>query len=210
MSLRIRCSSCRRGTSGRHRFCTDCRGASSAHTTVYVAESGARIEVTTDAPSRPSSPRHGECSSASREAAYYGHHSSGSYTDAGRYLGRDERDIERDITNGYPYAYDPDTRQNYGAQGGTYVLPRVHPYAARYEYTSAGMQPGYYASHDGVYLSGTQRDSASSSHSGYREYRSESYHPQSSHARTQQTRGQGNQIQFVYSGTEGPDGEIVD
>lgn len=185
MSLKFRCSRCSRGTSSKNRSCSDCR-ASSGQTTVYVVESGARIEVTTDSPSRPSSSRHRGYSSSSRDAAYYGHPPAEPYRDAGR----------------------RDARHDHGAQSATYCRGRVHPYSDRYEYTSADRQP-VYAAYDGAYMSGAQRGRASSSHAGYRQSHSEGYYPQP-HAQTQQARGQGSQVQYVYSGTEGPDGEIID
>lgn len=202
MSLRIRCPNCRRGMSGKHGLCSDCRSSSSStQTTVYVRESGARIEVTTDSPTRSYSSHRGEYSSSGRSAE--------SYRDAGRYLGRDERDIHRDIANGYPQAYDRDTRHGHETHGAAYVRPRVHPYSDRYEYVSRETQSGF-PSHGGAYPSSAQRDNASSSYAGYRQSYSGSYQPQSSYARTQQPGGQGSQVQYVYSGTEGPDGEVID
>lgn len=200
--------------SGKHGLCTDCRASSSTHTTVYVAESGARIEVSTDSPSRSSSSRRGESRSNYSSADHHGEYSSysrstESYRDAGRYLGRDERDIEWDISNGYPYPYDRDTRQGHETHRAAYVRPRVHPYSDRYEYVSTETHSGY-PSHGGVYPSDAQRDGVSSSYAGYRQSRSEDYQHQSSYAQTQQPGGQGSQVQYVYSGTEGPDGEILD
>ncbi|KAG6355292.1 hypothetical protein INS49_003253 [Diaporthe citri] len=194
MSLRIRCPNCRRGMSGKHGLCTDCR-APSTQTTVHVVESGARIEVTTDSPSRYSSSRRGK--------------SRSNYSSADR-RGRDERDIEWDIANGYPYyPYERDTWQGHETHRDAYVRPRVHPYSDRYEYVSTEAQSGY-PSYGGVYPSSAQRDSVSSSYAGYRQSRSEGHQPRSSYAQTQQPRGQESQVQYVYSGTEGPDGEIID
>lgn len=168
MSLRIRCPNCRRGMSGKHSLCKDCRGSSSSQTTVYVVESGVRIEVTTDVPSRSSSSRCGEHSSSSR-----------------------------------------DTRQGHESLRPGYVRPRVHPYSDRYEYISADAQPGF-PPRGGMYPSSAQRVNTSSSYAGYSQPSSDRYQPQPSYAQTQQSRGQGSHVQYVYSGTEGPDGEIID
>ncbi|POS72106.1 hypothetical protein DHEL01_v209502 [Diaporthe helianthi] len=55
MSLKIRCSSCSRGTSGKHNLCSDCRAASTERI-VYVTDSGERIEVSTiERPTKSSS-----------------------------------------------------------------------------------------------------------------------------------------------------------
>lgn len=194
MSLRIRCPNCRRGMSGKHSLCKDCRGSSSSsQTTVYVVESGARIEVTTDVPSRSSSSRCGEHSSSSRDAAYYGNgHAGGS----GNY--------SAESYNSYR-----DTRQGHESLRPGYVRPRVHPYSDRYEYISADTQPGF-PPRGGMYPSSAQRVNTSSSYAGYSQPSSDRYQPQPSYAQTQQSRGQGSHVQYVYSGTEGPDGEIID
>lgn len=201
--------------SGKHGLCTDCRASSSmGQTTVYVMESGARIEVTTDSPSRSSSSRRGESRSTYSRTDRRGEYSSSSrsaesYRDDGRYLERDERDVEWDIANGYPHAYGRDTRQGHETHRAAYARPRMHPYSHQYEYVYAETQSGY-PSHGEVYPSISQRDNESSSYTEYRPSRSESHQPQSSYPQTQQPRGQGGQIQYVYSGTEGPDGEIIE
>ncbi|KAH8770785.1 hypothetical protein F5883DRAFT_642746 [Diaporthe sp. PMI_573] len=237
MGLKIRCSSCRRGTSGKHSLCSDCRASSSTttQTTVYVAESGERIEVITTERSsrssrsnhgkqkscRTSADRHGESSYPSHDAAFsspshaagYQNISAESYREAGRYLGRDERDVEWDIANGYPYAsYDSDPRQGHNIPGVAYVRPRVHPYEDRYEYISANMQY-VYPSQTGEYTGTTQGGYTSnvlSSHAGHRQPPSGGYYPQSSPAPGPQASGQGGEVNYVYSGTEGPDGEVID
>lgn len=195
MSLRIRCPNCRRGMSGKHSLCKDCRGSSSSpsQTTVYVVESGARIEVTTDRPSRSSSSRRGEHSSYSRDAAYYCNGYAGG---SGTYSAEDSY---------------RDTRQGHESLRPGYVRPRVHPYSDRYEYISADAQPGF-PPRGGMYPSSAQRVNTSSSYTGYSQPTgsSDRYQPQPSYAQTQQARGQGSHVQYVYSGTEGPDGEIID
>lgn len=193
MSLRIRCPNCRRGMSGKHSLCKDCRGSSSSQTTVYVVESGARIEVTTDVPYRSSSSRCGEHSSSSRDAAYYGNGYAGV---SGNYSAE-------------PYNSYRDTRQGHESLRPGYVRPRVHPYSDRYEYISADAQPGF-PPRGVMYPSSAQRVNTSSSYAGYSQPSSDRYQPQPSYAQTQQSRGQGSHVQYVYSGTEGPDGEIID
>lgn len=190
--------------SGQHSLCKDCRASSSAQRTVYVVEPGARIEVTTELPIRSSSSRRGESRS--------NYSSADSYRDAGRYLGRDEWDIERDIAGGYPHAHYPDTRPAHESLGASYVRPRIHPYSDRYEYVSRYTQSGY-PSYGGMHPSSAQRDNASSYagyYAGHQQFSSENYQPQSSYATTQQAPGQKSQVQYVYSGTEGPDGEKLD
>lgn len=180
--------------SGKHSLCKDCRGSSSHQTTVYVVESGARIEVTTDLPSRSSSSRHGEHSSSSRDAAYYGNGYAGGY---GNYSAES-------YTDGYR-----DTRQGHESLRPGYVRPRVHPYSDRYEYISTDAQPGF-PPRGTMYPSSAQRVNASSSYAGYSQPSSDRYQPQPSYSQAKQARGQESQVQYVYSGTEGPDGEIID
>lgn len=183
MSLRIRCPNCKRNMSGKHSLCKDCRGSSSKQTIVYVVEPGARIEVTTGS-SRSSSSRHGE----SRRAAHNstGHASGHRAAPAESYRGVADR-------------------------SSTYVRPRVHPYSDVYEYVPAGVQY-VHPSHGGGYPMGAEQHYAYPSHAEYQQYHSEGYPGgyQPSQGPAQQDRGQGNQVQYVYSGTEGPDGEIID
>lgn len=212
MSLRIRCASCRRGTSGKHSLCKECRGSSSADR----SSRSSRSNRSEPGPSYTSADRYGEYSYPSGDAAYYGNsdatgyqnRSAEGYRDAGRYLGRNPRDVECDIANGYPYAHERDTRQANDIPGVSYVRPRVHPYQNRYDYISANVQY-VYPSHNGGYPT-TQRYGAPSSHAGHGQPASGSYYTQPSQAPGQPTSGQRTQVNYVYSGTEGPDGEIID
>lgn len=210
MSLRIRCASCRRGTSSKHSLCKDCRGSSSSSR----SSRSSRSNHNQSRPSYTPADHYGEYSYPSGDAAYYGNsdatgRSAEAYRDAGRYLGRDARNVERDIANGYPYAYDRDTRQGNNIPGVSYVRPRVHPYQDRYDYISANVQY-VYPSHNEGYPNPAQRYGAPSSHAGYGQPASGTYYAQPSQAPRQQASGQPSQMKYEYSGTEGPDGEIID
>lgn len=235
MSLKIRCSSCGRGTSGKHSLCSDCRGPS-VEKIVYVAESGDRIEVTTferqsksssssSRPHRRRESRAGHTSSGrhagpSHTAAYQGS-SAEPYRDAGRYLGRDERDVEWDVANEYPFHYSTRHPQTgHEIPGVAYVRPRVQPYQNTYDYVAANIQYVYPPQQSGGHPVNPQMSGyhGPPPHGGYWQPLNGAYQPQADYAPgpqapyapEQQASGQSTRVNYVYSGTEGPDGEPID
>jgi hypothetical protein len=205
MSLKIRCSSCRRGTSGKHSLCSGCRTSTASETIVFVTGLGDRIEVTTtDRPSKssrsgqrsesksghaPTTDRHGESSTTS-------HDSAGSYRDASR--------------SGCPY---PDPRRGGCDEipGVRYVRPMAHPYEDKFDYISANTQYVYpHPQNMWQYPGSAQGYHVPPSHAGYGQPPSGGYYPEYSPAPSKQASSEGGKVEYVYSGTEGPDGEVID